>query len=116
VLPRRKTTLVVSIRTSNWKETGTLGVASLGLRIGAGLFPKARPRGTTPRVGNRCIVADGSKARGDTVAPLGQETRGMMLPLASLSLTPDYGDELWAWPAHDSVSLCPTYPRCLQRL
>jgi len=68
------------------------------------LFPEARPRGTTPRVGNRCIVADGSEARGDTVAPRGQETHGIMLPLASLLLTPDYGDELWALPAHDSVS------------
>jgi hypothetical protein len=31
----------------------------------------------------------------------------MMLPLASLSLTPDYGDELWALPALDSVSVSP---------
>jgi len=31
----------------------------------------------------------------------------MMLPLASLSLTPDYGDELWALPAHGSVSVSP---------
>ena len=61
-LPRRKTTLVVIIRTSNRKETGTQGVASLGRGIGAGLFPEAQPRGTTPRVGNRCIVADGSKS------------------------------------------------------
>jgi len=30
-----------------------------------------------------------------------------MLPLASLSLTPDYGDELWALLALDSVSVCP---------
>jgi len=30
-----------------------------------------------------------------------------MLPLASLSLTPDYGDELWALPALDSVSVSP---------
>ena len=116
VLPQRKTTLVVIIRTSNRKETGTEGVASLGRGIGAGLFPEARPRGTTPRVWNRCIVADGSKAQGDTVAPRGQEKGGMMLPLASSSLTPDYGDELWALPAHDSVSVSPTYPGCLQRL
>jgi len=67
---------------------------SLDRGIGTGLFPEARPRGKAPRVGNRCIVTDGSKARGDTVAPRGQETRGMMLPLASSSLTPDYGDEL----------------------
>jgi len=52
------------------------------------------PRGTTPRVGNRCIIADGSKARGITVAPHCQETQGVMLPLVSSSLTPDYGDEL----------------------
>ena len=91
-------------------------VGSLGRGIGAGLFPEAWPRGTTPRVGNRGIVAAGSKARGDTIAPHGRETRGMMLPLASLSLTPDYVDELWALPAHDSVSVSPTYPRCLQRL
>jgi len=116
VLPRRKTTLVVIIRTSNRKEMGTQGVASLGRGIGAGLLPEARPRGTTPPVGNRGIVADVLRARGDTVAPRGRETRGMMLPLASLSLTPDYGDELWALPAHDSVSISPTYPRCLQRL
>ena len=31
----------------------------------------------------------------------------MMLPLASLSLTPDYGDELWGLPAHGSVSVSP---------
>jgi len=72
------------------------GVASIDHGIGAGLFPKARPRGTTPRVGNRCIVADGLEARGDRAAPCGQETRGIMLPLASLSLTPDYGEELTA--------------------
>jgi len=89
---------------------------SLDRGIGAGLFPEARPRGTTPRVENRCIVTDGLKARGNKVAPRGQETRGIMLPLASLSLTPDYGGELWALPAHDSVSVSPTYPRCLQRL
>ena len=94
------------------------GAASLDRGIEAGLFPEAWPRGTTPRVGNRCIVEDGSKAQGDTVAPCGQpeETRGMMLPHAFLSLTPDYGDELWALPAYDSVSVSPTYPRCLQRL
>ena len=28
-----------------------------------------------------------------------------MLPLASSSLTPDYGDELWALPALESVSV-----------
>jgi len=115
-LLQRKTTLVIIGRMSNRKETGTQGVASLDRGIGAGLFPEAWPRGTTPRVGNRCIVADSSKAQGDTVEPRGQETRGMMLPLASSSLTPDYGDELWALPAHDRVSVSPTYPRCLQRL
>ena len=31
-------------------------------------------RGTTPRVGNRCIVEDGSKVRGDTAASRGRET------------------------------------------
>jgi hypothetical protein len=98
------------------KLKGTQGVASLDRGIGAGLFPEARPRGTTPRVGNRCIVADGSEARGDTAAPRCQETRGIMLPLASSSLTPDYGDELWALPALESVSVSPTYPRRLQRL
>ena len=95
---------------------GTQGAASLDHGIGAGLFPEARPRGTTPRVGNCCIVADGSKARGDTLAPRGQETQEIMLPLTPSSLTPDYGDELWALPAHDSVSVSPTYPRCLQLL
>jgi len=30
-----------------------------------------------------------------------------MLPLTSLSLTPDYGDELWTLPALDSVSVSP---------
>ena len=114
MLPQRKTTLVVIIRTSNWKETGTQGVASLGHGIEVGLFPEARPRGTAPRVGNCGIVADSSKARGITIAPRRQETRGMRLPLASSSLTSDYGDELWAWPAHNSVSVSPTYPRCLQ--
>ena len=47
-LPRRKTTLVVIIKTSNRKETGTQGVASLVHGIGAGLFPEAGFRGTTP--------------------------------------------------------------------
>jgi len=51
------------------KLKGTQGVASLDRGIGAGLFPEARPRGTTPRVGNRFIVADGQEARGDTAAP-----------------------------------------------
>jgi len=94
------------------RKTETQGAASLDQGIGAGLFPEEQPRGTTPLVGNHCIVADGSKARGDTVIPRGQETRGIMLPLASLSLTPDYGDELWALPANDSMSVFPTYPRC----
>jgi len=92
------------------------GAASLDHGIGAWLFPEARLRGTTPQVGNRCNIADGSKARDDTVAPHGQETRGIMLPVASSSLTPDYGDELWALPAHDSMNVSPTYLRCLQRL
>jgi len=48
---------------------GTQGVASPGRGIGAGMFPEARPRGTTPRVGNRCIVTDSLEARGDTAAP-----------------------------------------------
>jgi len=95
---------------------GMQGAMSLDRGIGAGLFPEARPRGTTPRVGNRCIVADGSKAQGDTVATPGQKTRGIMLPLASSSLTPYYGDEFWALPVHDSMSISPTYLRCLQRL
>ena len=30
-----------------------------------------------------------------------------MLPLASSSLTPDYGNELWALPALDSVRVSP---------
>jgi len=30
-----------------------------------------------------------------------------MVPLVSLSLTPDYGDELWALPVHRSVSISP---------
>jgi len=30
-----------------------------------------------------------------------------MLPLASSSLTPDYGNELWALPLLDSVSVSP---------
>ena len=64
-------------------------------------------RGTTPRVGNRCIIAEGSKAQGDTAAPHGREIRRIMLPLASLSLTPDYGDKLWALPVLDSVSISP---------
>ena len=76
---------------------GTQGAASLDCRIGAGLFPEAWPGGTTPRVGNHCMVVDDSKARGDTVAPRGQEIRGIMLTLTSSSLTPDYGDELWAF-------------------
>ena len=42
VLPQRKTTLVVIIRTSDRKEMGTQGVASLGRGIGAGLFPGAQ--------------------------------------------------------------------------
>jgi len=83
------------------------GVASLGRRIGAGLLREAWDRGRTPRVGNRCIVADSLQARGDTAAPCCQETQGMMLPLASLSLTSDYGDELWALPVHRSVSISP---------
>jgi hypothetical protein len=105
-LPQRKTTLVAIIRTSNRKETGTQGVASL-IAEWRGVVPEARPGGTTPRVGNRCIVADGLEARGDTAAPRGQETRGIMLPLASLSLTPDDGEELWALPALDSGSVSP---------
>jgi hypothetical protein len=36
-----------------------LGVESLDRGIGAGLFPEAWTRGTTPRVGTRFIVADG---------------------------------------------------------
>jgi len=99
--------VVIIRRTSNRKETGTQGVASLDRGIGAGLFPEARPRGTTPRIGNRCIIADGLEARGDTAAPRGRETQGIMLPLASLSLTPDYSDELWALPALGSVSVSP---------
>jgi len=95
-------------------KTGTQGAASLDRGIGVGLFPEARPRGRTPQVGNRCIVADGSKARDDTIAPHGQEIREIMLPLASLSLTLDYGNERRALPAHDSISVSPTYPRCLQ--
>jgi len=51
------------------------GVASLGRGIGAGLFPEARPRGTTPRVGNRGIVPDGLEARVDTCTPLSGDTR-----------------------------------------
>ena len=83
------------------------GVASLGHGIGVGLIPEARLRGTTPRVENSCIVADSSKAQGDLAAPHGRETQGIMLPLASLSLTPDYGDELGALPALDSMSVSP---------
>jgi len=56
------------------------------------------------------------EARGDTAAPRSQETQGIRLPLASSSLTPDYGDELWALPVHGSVSVSPTYPRRLQWL
>jgi len=97
-------------------KTGTQGAARLDRGIGVGLFPQTQPRGTTPRVGNRCIVADGSKAQDDTVAPRGQEIQEIMLPLASSSLTLNYGNELWALPGHDSVSVSPTYPRCLQRL
>jgi len=54
--------VVIIRRTSNRKETGTQGVASLDRRIEAGLFPEAWPRVTTPRVGNRCIVAEGLEA------------------------------------------------------
>jgi len=97
-------------------KTGTQGAASLDHGIEVGLLPEVRPSGTTPRVGNRCIIADGSKARDNTIAPRGQEIREIMLPLASSSLILDYGDELWALPVHDSVSVSPTYPRCLQRL
>jgi len=99
--------VVIIRRTSNWKETGTQGVASLDHEIGAGLFPEAQPRGKTPRVRNRCIIADGLEALGDPAASRGRETRGIMLPLASLSLTPDYGDKHWALPALDSVSISP---------
>jgi hypothetical protein len=71
VLPQRKTTLMVIIgRTSNRKETGTQGVASLGRGIGAGLFPEARPRGTTPRVGNRCIAVSSQTAWRPEAIPL----------------------------------------------
>jgi len=66
--------VVIIRRTSDRKETGTQGVASLDRGIGAGLFPETRLRGTTPRVGNRCIVAEGLEARGDTAAPRGRET------------------------------------------
>jgi hypothetical protein len=51
------------------KLKGPLGVESLDRGIGAGLIPEVRPRGTTPRVGNRFIAADGQEARGDTAAP-----------------------------------------------
>jgi len=116
VLRQRKTTLVVITRTSYRKEIGTQGVASQDRGTGVGLFPEAQPRGTTPQVGNRCIVADDLEARGDTAVSRRRETRETMLPLASLSLTSDYGDELWALPALDSVSIPLTYPRRLQRL
>jgi hypothetical protein len=46
-----------------------LGVESLDQGIATGLFPEARSRGTTPRVGNRFIVADGQATRDDTAAP-----------------------------------------------
>jgi len=36
-----------------------------------------------------------------------------MLLLASSSLTPDYGDELWTLPAHDSVSVSPDLSKML---
>jgi hypothetical protein len=72
MLPQRKTTIWRSsyegIAIGRERE-GPLGVESLDRGIGAGLFPEARPRGTTPRVGNRFIVADGQEARGDTAAP-----------------------------------------------
>ena len=99
--------MVIIRRTSNRKETEMQGVVSLVPGIGAELFPEAWSRGTTLRVGNRCIVADGLEARGDTAAPRGRETRGIMLPLTSLSLTPNYGDELWALLALDSASISP---------
>jgi len=67
------------------RKMSTQGVGSLGRKIVAGLFPEARPRGTTPRVGNRCIVADSLEAQGNTAAPHCQETRNSILPLASLS-------------------------------
>jgi hypothetical protein len=49
--------------------------------MAVGLFPEARPRGKP------FIVGDGQEARGDTAAP--------RRPLASSTLAPDYGDELW---------------------
>jgi len=100
-LPQRKTTLVVIIRASHWKETGTQGVASLDGGIGAGLFPKARPRGTTPRAVS-LRTARGPRRYRCTSFP--GDTRDI-LPLASSPLTPDYGDELWALPAQESVSV-----------
>jgi len=83
------------------------GVVSLGHETGAGLFAEVRPRGTTPRVGNHYIGAHGLEARGDTTEAHCQEAQGMMLPLASLSLTPNYDDELWTSPVHGSVSVSP---------
>jgi hypothetical protein len=69
--------MAVIIRTSHRKETeGTARSRESRSKTGAGLFPEARPRGTTPRVGNRFIVADGQEARGDTAAPrLSGDTR-----------------------------------------
>jgi len=67
------------------RKTGTQEVASLGREIGEGLFREAWPRGTTPRVGNHCIVTDGLEAQGNTTAPCCQETRGTMLPIVSSS-------------------------------
>ena len=106
-LPQRKTTLVVIIRrTSNRKENGNARRCESRSRNRSGVVSRgtAQRNNTTSRESRyRCR----RPARGDTAAPRCQETRGIMLPLASSSLTPDYGDELWALPALDSVSVSP---------
>jgi len=74
VLPQRKTTLVVIIgHTSNRKENGNARSCESRSRNRSRVVSRGTaPRGTIPQVGNRCIVADGSKAQGDNIAPCGQ--------------------------------------------
>jgi hypothetical protein len=58
------------------KLKGPLGVESRDRGIGAGLFPEAWPRGTTPRVWNRFIVADGRRPEAILLHPrLSGDTR-----------------------------------------
>jgi hypothetical protein len=75
------------------KLKGSLGAESLDRGTGAGLFPEARPRGTTPT--SREPLYRRRRPGGlrrYCCTPGCQETQGIMLPLVSSPLAPDYDE------------------------